>query len=892
VILLAASSISLHAQESVGPYPIYRTIGTADGLPYQTATSTLQDEDGTYWIGCPVGVQRFVLGAPVKLYRFGDTLAPQSERWVYQLQQDGDSLFAYTGSEVHFFDRQLDRWRPAHWKRSLQAQSNETTLNQLPLRTSVSGYQRIPLSLKQDLPELTNASILRYSETRAFLGTPNGLYEVRQNRSGVWRSVSGNKPLGLEGFPIEGLGIDQHGNLLIGTSMASVVVLHHLVLKNQWLTLPEGANVGAWGMSTSRDGELYVSTRKAVSSVDVTTGFQLEHDAPLNIPQGSRINDLSFQERDLFVGSSSGLFRFQNVEENGLPISGKLVDPAFVFRIDSVGVDKLDVYAAGGIYHLAADGSKQYATGAKEKGAQFYDGLRAADGSFWAAGVSGLLRAARFGESLTTVLPINGEQGINFPVLRILNASNGNLYFACLDGGLWRTEDGRSLHRVEGKGQLQRSIYSAEIDVKDRIWMGTNKGLACFDPKDEQWSYFTLESGYPISDHNQGSSKVLPDSRLVFGGGNGLLIFDTDSLLARRRLPKIAMTGLSLDDVEQPKSWPFPQEIAYGHEQRRLDLSFALLGALDTVGLVPEVRLLGKSEQWRTLRGMRLDLDDLSYGIYTLETRVRHRQSGQVGLVSSAVIQRPPPWYATWWARGLGAIGVLGLVAFVWSRIVTLRLRRKLEKMQLENRINAERVRIGRDLHDNVGSTLTYLTTSLRRLKEQVDEENQTKIVDLQELSQDTLWQLRETIWAANHRQVSLGEFSERLGSYLRRIRTVAQPAELRAILPTEANIELAPGQGLYLFRIVQEALTNAIKYASAKQILVKLEHSTDALTLEVSDDGAGFDESRMAYSSGVASIRERASEMGADVSLTTGIGRGTKWVVRFPLAEQKKSKS
>jgi len=303
------------AQETVGPYPIYRTIGPGDGLPYQTATASAQDADGTYWIGCPVGVQRFVLGAPVQLYRFGDSLAPQSERWVYQLQLEGDSLFAYTGSDVHAYDRQADKWNRAAWRQNLQSQSNELAFNQVPIGKSLSGFQRLPLSLKPELPALINASVLRYAETRIFLGTRDGLYELRRNASGEWHSVSGRAPIGLKGFPIEGLGVDQKGNLLIGTSMSSVIVLNHLVLKSQWLALPSDAEKGAWGMTTDGKAKLLVSTRNAISYADLTSGLRLEYDKQLSLPKGSRINDLSYQAGDLFVGASDVWFRFRDLAD-------------------------------------------------------------------------------------------------------------------------------------------------------------------------------------------------------------------------------------------------------------------------------------------------------------------------------------------------------------------------------------------------------------------------------------------------------------------------------------------------------------------------------------------------------------------------------------------------
>ncbi|MFK8057525.1 MAG: histidine kinase [Saprospiraceae bacterium] len=891
-MLLLVIALPATAQEFVGPYPVYRTIGPADGLPYQTATTSVEHSDGTYWIGCPVGVQRYVLGAPVKLYRFGDSLAPQTERWAHLLRSEGDSLFAYTGAQVYAYDAVSDAWHLS---------PSRAKLNELPaepqLDRSVVGLSQrflakslLPISLQEELPDVTFTSLLLYDEHRAFLSSPAGLFEVRKDGQGDWHSVSGRDPVGLAGIPVEGLGVDKNQNLLIGTGNYSVVVLYRYVLEGRMLSLPKGQASSAWGMAEDEEGTLWVSNRQSVCYAKKGGGPFLNPDPTFPLKAGRTVNHISYRSGELIAGASDGLYR--NIkgrwQKENLPIQAR--NSGFIYRVNPAPDAGLDAYSVGQIMHQSPGRPWQMGYDNQAASIQYYDGLHSSDGSYWVASVRGLFRAARFGESLKQRVPFAGEAETTFPFIRALEDPQGILYFVSLDGGLWRSTNGVEVERVQGGNQVARSLYAAEVDGKGRVWMGTNNGLACYLPAEDQWRYFTPAEGYPISDHNQASSLLLASGELAFGGKEGVLVFDPEKMLSTRSISVLGLSVISLDDVGKRAQWPVPNSISYPYTTRRLDLSFALMGALDTVGKVAEFRLLEQGERWRNLRGMRLDFDGLAYGSYTLEARIRDRQTGVSGEVLRTTISRPPPWYATWWARSLFLLFAVGAVAAGITWISTVRLRRKLGKIELENRINAERVRIARDLHDNVGSTLTYLTTSLRRIKDKVPEtEVQSNLKDLEELSQDTLWQLRETIWAASQRQVSLGEFAERLAAYLRRLRAVAQPTVLKAMLPTEANLKLAPGQGLYMFRIVQEALTNAIKHASAKQITVKLEQQAEVLILEILDDGVGFDESEMAYSSGVASIQERGKEMGAEVKLVTGKGKGTCWTIRFPLVNPEK---
>jgi signal transduction histidine kinase len=96
---------------------------------------------------------------------------------------------------------------------------------------------------------------------------------------------------------------------------------------------------------------------------------------------------------------------------------------------------------------------------------------------------------------------------------------------------------------------------------------------------------------------------------------------------------------------------------------------------------------------------------------------------------------------------------------------------------------------------------------------------------------------------------------------------------------------ELSRGAALALFRIVQEALGNAAKHATAKRISVRLRRSDGFVSLEVSDDGVGFDRTRLGRSGGLGLItmRERAGQLNGTFEVETVSGRGTTIRVTIP---------
>src|SRR5262249_8826985 len=114
-------------------------------------------------------------------------------------------------------------------------------------------------------------------------------------------------------------------------------------------------------------------------------------------------------------------------------------------------------------------------------------------------------------------------------------------------------------------------------------------------------------------------------------------------------------------------------------------------------------------------------------------------------------------------------------------------------------------------------------------------------------------------------------------------VRFVAEPSEMR--YPSEIETTC--------FRIAQESVTNIVRHAQAQLVLVKLEQSATELCLLIRDDGVGFDvgaartRARRGASLGLLGMQERALLIGGQITIESGLGRGTEVCARFPLADR-----
>jgi len=199
-------------------------------------------------------------------------------------------------------------------------------------------------------------------------------------------------------------------------------------------------------------------------------------------------------------------------------------------------------------------------------------------------------------------------------------------------------------------------------------------------------------------------------------------------------------------------------------------------------------------------------------------------------------------------------------------------------------RLEEERARIARELHDEAGQLLIGIKLSLQVLSHQMPK-------DLPELVQE-LDHLREQVNQATSRFKDLAKrlrppTLDQLGLNVS-ICQLAAEHERRTGIPVQLDLckqmpRLSQAAEIALYRIVQEGLTNAAKYSNASRILVSLRKTGADIELGIRDDGAGFDPGGVNSGLGLLGMRERASMLGARFHIASLSGAGTRIQVTVP---------
>jgi signal transduction histidine kinase len=205
----------------------------------------------------------------------------------------------------------------------------------------------------------------------------------------------------------------------------------------------------------------------------------------------------------------------------------------------------------------------------------------------------------------------------------------------------------------------------------------------------------------------------------------------------------------------------------------------------------------------------------------------------------------------------------------------------KRKQMQQQQEVLKERLRISRELHDEVGSTLSGIAMYSYITKEQMHnnktEDVERSLNNIQQSANEMIYKLSDIVWLVNPEKDSFQKLIERLEEFamnIARIKNIEVKINLEGKL-VEENLPVDQRRNLYLF--CKEAINNAIKYSDAAVIeLTMKEMDNKKIGFFINDNGKGFDSSNVRKGNGLVNMQRRAEEMNGQFSLQTAPGQGT----------------
>lgn len=211
------------------------------------------------------------------------------------------------------------------------------------------------------------------------------------------------------------------------------------------------------------------------------------------------------------------------------------------------------------------------------------------------------------------------------------------------------------------------------------------------------------------------------------------------------------------------------------------------------------------------------------------------------------------------------------------------KLKKAISKIETQNKLQEQRLSISRDLHDNIGAQLTFIISSVDNIKyafEITNKKLDDKLTTISSFAKETIVELRDTIWAMNTNEIFFEDLEIRIHNYIEKAKEAKNETSFSFVIDEELKPQkLTSLQGMNIYRTIQEAVNNAMKYANSSCIAIQINKVDHHTKISIEDNGLGFDEKAVVKGNGFHNMQKRIQDIGGKFTYSSS-NDGTRIVI------------
>ena len=451
-------------------------------------------------------------------------------------------------------------------------------------------------------------------------------------------------------------------------------------------------------------------------------------------------------------------------------------------------------------------------------------------------------------------------------------------------------------------------IYGILEDDHNALWTSTNKGIVEFDKQAGRVNKaYDISHGLQSNEFNQNGYYKDNSGNFLFGGVDGLNIFNPDSIGGNNYPPKVVITNLLLsnkpvpvrttsrtDNFTLPKTLASLDDIYLSWKHDMITLNYVGLSYISPEMNKYRYKLEGLKDEWIEAGDLRsVTFTNLSPGDYTFHVQAANNNDiwNTKGASLGIHISTPPwsSWYAyLLYALMLGTLFYLFLKYRIYRATEKLRLLTEIEKARIEER-ESFRKRSSKDFHDEAGTKITRIALITELVKQQTkgDPQIQEQIRQLSDNLQDLNTGMRDFIWALDPTQDNVYDTLLRFTDFAGKFCELAGVQfNSNEISPELQHEQLNMAQRRHMLLILKESVHNSIKHGNPLLINFTAQIESGKLLLSLKDDGCGFDHTNTSGGNGLKNMKERAEEINAEFEIRTRAGKGCELRLEIPITQ------
>ena len=466
----------------------------------------------------------------------------------------------------------------------------------------------------------------------------------------------------------------------------------------------------------------------------------------------------------------------------------------------------------------------------------------------------------------------------NSNVIYAVTIDDSNLLWLATIGGIVTFNiTTKTFTPASGKNIPTGLCTSIRKDKKGFIWAYSAAGLCKIDPVTRNCSIYSELDGINILNDEQFNPIIdYPGGKWALGYRGEYTVFDplkvtVDPVKVKTYFTEIKVNNTSLHiDPDSFENKVF--DLAY--DQTNIDLAYCGIDYTNSDKITYVYMLEGYDKDWVTTNTKHFaNYTNLNPGNYIFKVKTCNSSGIWNDQYRSFQFHVATPFYKSWWFIALSILLAAALVLYLFR----IKEKRSIAQQKLRDKI-------ARDLHDDVGSSISGINLFSKMAFEKMDNNTEgkelvKKIVDRSETMVDAM---SDIVWSVNPVNDSLAKVIIRMRSYALDM-LEEQNIHVNFITPSNIDklkMDVDIRKDFYL--IYKEAINNISKYAVAQNVTITLAVNKNSLAMTIEDDGVGFDAGKEYEGNGLKNIRARTKNIKGKLSIVSKKSKGSTLAIEI----------
>ncbi len=420
-----------------------------------------------------------------------------------------------------------------------------------------------------------------------------------------------------------------------------------------------------------------------------------------------------------------------------------------------------------------------------------------------------------------------------------------------------------------GLQQRPRIIFTILPDEERGFYLGTDHGIVYFDTTNLQYAH--LHSEHPLSQPEFNRTSAFKSSQGIyyFGSTNGLYSFwpeDLEFQPVADTLYPIKLYGIAIFNGEEKRYRYLTSSL---HQIDKLilrpsetNIEFKFSSPSFKHDIYYCYRIKGIHDQWSEYTAnQKIVIYALPPGQYVLEVKASVNASDSMTSDFELPIIMSAYWYQKTWVWVLLSIGLTAFVAF-WIRYWYQ------QKWKRQKVLEALRIKISSDLHDDVGSILSGLAMQSQVMSYEMEESKRKPMLELSDMSREAMERMRDTVWAIDARKDKYENLVDRMRDFAEKNLERKNITHDFVISGLDGKKFIGPEVRQNIYLIFKEAITNIIWHSEAQHVNITFSQDGGNIKLVIDDNGSGIVSGNQA-GQGISNMKMRAAKIGGELRIS-----------------------